>query len=145
MAYRSFRDANGVEWEAWDVIPRLVERRMADRRQGGTADESERRRGVERRAMARRRASLAGLEQGWLCFERGEEKRRLTPIPPDWPRCDDTRLAEYCNQAGAVRRPLPQAVLRLADLAPPAERVEVARMSDLLLDMPAASERSLDV
>src|SRR5438270_13673019 len=32
MAYRIFIDSNGMEWQAWDVLPRGVERRMADRR-----------------------------------------------------------------------------------------------------------------
>ena len=51
-----------------------------------------------------RRAAALGLEHGWLCFERDGEKRRLAPIPADWPRCDDARLAEHCRAAEPARR-----------------------------------------
>jgi len=32
MAYRTFVDSNGLEWQTWDVVPKGVERRIADRR-----------------------------------------------------------------------------------------------------------------
>lgn len=106
MAYRSFRTADGIDWDAWDVNPGQVERRLADRRHEDAASETdvERRRHAERRSQFGRRSSLLGLEQGWLCFEHDGEKRRLTPIPSDWPRCDEARLIEYCAQARPVRR-----------------------------------------
>ena len=114
MAYRSFRDAEGTEWEAWDVLPRLFERRLAERRQDVESGPiPERRARAERRLQRNRRATLAGLERGWLCFEAGEEKRRLTPIPMDWPRCDESRLRHYCREARPIQR-----VAKLADLAP---------------------------
>jgi hypothetical protein len=115
MAYRSFRDASGREWEAWDVIPRLAERRVEQRRQDETpaadapqmetSEEAERRVRNERRQVGQRRVMLGGLERGWLCFEHATEKRRLAPIPPDWPRCDDERLDRYCQAAKPIRRP----------------------------------------
>ena len=30
MAYRTFVDSNGLEWQTWDVLPKGVERRIAD-------------------------------------------------------------------------------------------------------------------
>jgi hypothetical protein len=42
-----------------------------------------------------------GLEQGWLCFESESEKRRLTPIPPDWDKGSDEELAALCSRATA--------------------------------------------
>jgi hypothetical protein len=105
MAYRKFRDADGAEWEAWDVVPRLEERRHGERRaRSQSTDPLDRRHHMERRLLLGRRAAALGLEHGWLCFERGEEKRRLAPIPADWPRCNDARLAELCRAAEAVRR-----------------------------------------
>ncbi|HYD53588.1 MAG TPA: hypothetical protein VEA99_13215, partial [Gemmatimonadaceae bacterium] len=110
MAYRSFRDAEGTEWAAWDVVPRLFERRVHERRQaeGEEAEPEpevlERRARAERRSARSRRAALAGLEHGWLCFEAPEEKRRLSPIPADWPRCDESRLRQYCQAATPTRR-----------------------------------------
>lgn len=105
MPYRSFRDAEGREWEAWDVVPQLGERRVAERR--GAAPEAQpafdRRRGLERRLIGTRRDP--GLAQGWLCFETRSGKRRLWPIPTDWPRCDESRLVEYFLAARPVRRP----------------------------------------
>jgi hypothetical protein len=109
MAYRSFRDEEGRPWEAWDVTPQLQERRRADRRAGSAAaaNGADRRVRSERRMRGNARAALAGLEQGWLCFEAPREKRRLSPIPSDWVRCDEARLREYCRQAkpsGRARR-----------------------------------------
>lgn len=114
MGYRDFRDSAGTRWQAWDVIPRLVERRQGMRRaaQRGMQVVDERRTGMDRRIMTTRRASLGnGFERGWLCFESSSEKRRLAPIPQDWMRCRETQLERYCRQAATVR---PAAELRLA-------------------------------
>ena len=32
MGYRTFRDSKGTEWQAWDVVPQLTERREIERR-----------------------------------------------------------------------------------------------------------------
>lgn len=104
MPYRSFRDPEGMEWEAWDVLPQREERRTAERRaEMGPADLTfDRRRGLERRLLGLRRSSE--LAEGWLCFQSGAAKRRLWPIPADWPRCDDARLLAYRDAARPVRR-----------------------------------------
>lgn len=105
MPYRSFRDAEGTEWEAWDVVPRREERRQAERRaEHVVADMTlDRRRGMERRLLLSRRSME--YDGGWLCFQSGATKRRLWPIPADWPRCDDARLLAYRDEARPVRRP----------------------------------------
>lgn len=107
MAYRVFRDEDGTEWQAWEVVPRLAERRARERRQReSAATAEERRRQADRRLIVSRRPELAdGLSAGWLCFDCSREKRRLTPIPDDWPRCSDAQLAEYCARAAPAARP----------------------------------------
>jgi hypothetical protein len=105
MSYRSFKDSTGVEWDAWDVVPQLGERRVEDRRQGRQAIAFRDRRRAERRIVMSRRPVLAGsLSNGWLCFEGATEKRRLSPIPENWARSTDSQLEEYCRLARPVRR-----------------------------------------
>lgn len=105
MGYRNFKDSTGADWHAWDVVPQLAERRVADRRQARSPISFRDRRRAERRIMAGRRAVLSsGLADGWLCFEGPNEKRRLSPIPADWSRCADAQLQEYCRMARPVRR-----------------------------------------
>jgi hypothetical protein len=106
MGYRSFKDSTGVEWDAWDVVPQLGERRVEDRRRTRQPIAFRDRRRGERRIVASPRAVLAsGLSSGWLCFEGAAQKRRLSPIPDDWARCADAQLEEYCRMARPVRRP----------------------------------------
>ena len=108
MGYRDFRDSDGVEWQAWDVVPQLVERRRVLRRATRNAAwrAIERRTGIDRRIMSTRRPTLGdGLGHGWLCFESRAEKRRLVPVPADWLRCREDKLEAYLRQATPARRP----------------------------------------
>lgn len=41
---------------------------------------------------------------GWLAFESGGERRRLTPIPAEWEDVADSGLCELLAQATAVSR-----------------------------------------
>jgi hypothetical protein len=43
------------------------------------------------------------LLQGWLCFESGGDRRRLTPVPSDWTECDERRLQLYQALAEPAR------------------------------------------
>lgn len=109
MGYRIFRDSAGTEWQTWDVVPRLAERRVSERRMSASSASSappmERRRTVERRVRTGGRPTLtSGLGGGWLCFEAVMEKRRLCPIPEDWERCPTPRLEEYCRAAKPALR-----------------------------------------
>ena len=105
MGYRSFKDSTGVEWDAWDVVPQLVERRLDDRRRSKGAIPFRDRRQTERRVIVSRRAPRpGGLAGGWLCFDGASGKRRLSPIPDDWTRCPEAQLEEYCRMARPVRR-----------------------------------------
>ena len=106
MGYRVFTDSQGTQWQAWDVIPTLAERRASDRRVAAPQARPDQRRRADRRILAGERPRLtAGLDLGWLCFEAPVGKRRLTPIPTDWLRCPQQRIEEYCQRAKVAPRP----------------------------------------
>jgi hypothetical protein len=117
MGYRVFTDSRGVEWQTWDVIPQLTERREIERRmQRIPVQHADRRRDPDRRVMRGRRPGLTnGLDSGWLCFEGNLEKRRLAPIPADWQRCSVAQLESYCQ--AAKRAPRPSTAAELNDIA----------------------------
>jgi len=107
MGYRVFRDSQGTEWQAWDVVPQLNERREIERRVSMTpVEHADRRRDPDRRVIKGRRPMLtSGLDGGWLCFENSREKRRLSPIPKDWTRCSSEELDRYLQLAKLAHRP----------------------------------------
>lgn len=119
MGYRVFRDSQGTEWQAWDVVPQLTERREVERRvRIAPVEHADRRRAQDRRVIKGRRPMLtAGLDGGWLCFENETEKRRLTPIPADWARCSSAELEQYLHEA--KRAPRPSTAAELSDIARP--------------------------
>ncbi len=49
-------------------------------------------------------AAEGGVLGEFLCFERGVDRRRLSPIPADWKDCDPTRLRDYLARARSVHR-----------------------------------------
>ena len=112
MPYRTFVDSIGTEWQVWDIVPQLTERRGLtstdrERRVSDTEVPIDRRRET-RRLMETHRAVLRGsFAHGWLCFQSMKGKRRLTPIPGDWTTCGEDCLEVYNRQAervtGAVR------------------------------------------
>jgi hypothetical protein len=106
MPYRTFQDSSGVEWQVWDVVPRLTERRLveADRRVDITPIAFADRRRDERRLSNNHRTVLRGAyAHGWLCFDNGEDKKRLSPIPPNWTACDEHSLEAYLRAADGVK------------------------------------------
>jgi hypothetical protein len=113
MALREFSDGEGRGWRVWNVHPARgysSSRAGGERRRRAGAYAGEERRGHERRHLT---LTLPGLERGWLCFEAGEEKRRMSPIPDDWESCPPERLDAYRARATPVksrrivRRPAP--------------------------------------
>ena len=79
--HRNFTDAGGIWWDVYAVYPE---------------------------ARASRHSPLVGpFAQGWLCFDSGAEKRRLSPIPDDWrtiAEADLQKLAERAEVASKKRR-----------------------------------------
>ena len=108
MAHRAFTDDRGRKWEAWDVHPTSGDRRHAERRTAAREPMAEDRRNtMERRQRRQTTGSMrrvSDLQDGWLCFDCGEEKRRLAPIPDDWHQCGMPRLLELLASAGVVVR-----------------------------------------
>jgi hypothetical protein len=114
MPHRVFRDADGVEWQVWNVVPHVLqdgnERRVSVRRRPEPAPHDPERREVpERRTFADRRARLRmslspSLEGGWLVFEAETEKRRITPIPEGWDSLPDEELDRLRLRAAPVPR-----------------------------------------
>jgi hypothetical protein len=109
MPYRTFVDSLGADWQVWDIVPHLSERRhpgLIDRRVEIRPIPFADRRAEDRRLTETRRAFLRGsYAQGWLCFDSDKEKRRLSPIPSDWTTCSDEDLELYVQQAEPVRGP----------------------------------------
>ena len=114
MAHRTFTDAEGREWEVWEVRPGLalipggVDRRLQRTEPPEAVGESEAavvRIANERRRRDRRLAVSPQLRGGWLAFRRGgEERRRLAPVPAGWERESDVQLAASCRVAQVVTR-----------------------------------------
>ncbi|CAN5591314.1 hypothetical protein BH09GEM1_BH09GEM1_34360 [soil metagenome] len=106
MAYRIFRDSHGTEWQTWDVVPRLEERRVNERRSRVASPlQNDRRARLDRRILSGHRTVLASdMVEGWLCFAADESKRRLSPIPDDWKHCPNAQLEKYCVEATPARR-----------------------------------------
>ena len=106
MALRTFVDSTGAEWDAFDVIPRPDERRQYDRRtpEQRRLDAEDRRENDRRLTVGGGSPLVSGVVEGWLCFEHGVDRRRLSPIPDNWSRSSDAQLEAYCRSATPVNR-----------------------------------------
>ena len=78
---RNFVDADGVEWQAWEVTPSEA-------------------------AGARGGAFLAAYRAGWLAFESldGTRRRRLPDFPRDWSKRSDADLERLLGSAEEVKK-----------------------------------------
>jgi hypothetical protein len=92
MAHRSFRDELGREWDVWEVVPTVVERRIAKPVSRPAA--------IERRRVHETRVVVPdALQKGWLAFQSGRERRRFAPIPRDWQDLTNDELVDLLHQA----------------------------------------------
>ena len=82
---RGFKDSTGVEWRVWEVVP--------SRAAIGTSP----------RAQSRTSLTSTPYANGWLCFESGEEKRRLAPIPDGWEVRPPAEIALLLEEATPVQ------------------------------------------
>jgi hypothetical protein len=88
MSYRRFSDMNGGSWEAWEVHPTAVERRVNADRRARPRGEPDRRKHREFRLIIPRE-----LSDGWLAVQ-GPTKLRVAPIPDGWMQLSDRELAD---------------------------------------------------
>lgn len=115
MGHRTFTDSNGVLWNAWAVVPQWADRRTGRVRRVRSADEDPDPPAIEQRRRPDRREGLpdkfprvrlaGGLDGGWLAFESARERRRLSPIPPDWEEAPDAELERLCRAAASAAPP----------------------------------------
>ena len=89
MSYRRFSDMNGGAWEAWEVHPTAVERRVNADRRTQPRDDPDRRRNREFRLVIPRE-----LADGWLAVQGTATKVRLAPIPDGWMHLSDQELVQ---------------------------------------------------
>lgn len=101
MAHREFLDAEGTRWDVWEVNPSRVERELDQARAEATRQPS-----PPNGAPARKHSTMvaSALSSGWLCFESGEAKRRLAPIPPRWEEMPSAELSRLCREAAVPVR-----------------------------------------
>ena len=103
MALRIFTDSAGREWMVWSVTPKCSHvperRRTPDRRRVVTPNYS-----PERRKRPDRRLAHPCSERSWLCFETESERKRLTPVPPNWDEYSKQEMEALCSRA----RPAPK-------------------------------------
>lgn len=94
MSYRRFTDSEGRAWEAWEVRPVAVERRMNQERRAQTRAGEDRRRSPEFRLVIPRE-----LRDGWLALQAHTSRLRLSPIPEGWVHLSDEQLASLVVRA----------------------------------------------
>ena len=96
MSKRHFHDSKGVAWDVWDVRPSDAMIRGYDRR-GESRDPV-----VSDLPIPIKPTLDPGLEEGWLCFQTGHERRRFAPIPPGWVELPDAVLRVMLDIANPV-------------------------------------------
>ena len=97
---RTFTDVAGVDWEVWEVYPRLVERRLMRERRAA------RRGSIERRHVPVGRPTLPRqILGGWLAFQSRLERRRLLPVPDGWEDATDRELQGFLALSQLTSRP----------------------------------------
>ena len=80
MGLREFRDSKGVLWKVWNVTPDSLDKRT-------TAEDY-----------------MREWQDGWLCFECADQRRRLATYPPAWEDIPDKELEQLLDRSQPVRR-----------------------------------------
>lgn len=95
MGFRTFHDADGNEWAAWDVRPGDRQRRTPRVIEGVD--------GLRATVSPRR---VVHHRESWLVFESSAsgEKRRVSPIPQGWEKATDAELDAIRRSAQAAPR-----------------------------------------
>ena len=96
MAHRKITDRFGHDWDVWEVNPQAIDRR---RREEPRLVE---RRGSNIGLVGRINERLRG---GWIAFQSAHEKRRLSPVPPNWEAMTDDELLALLEHAPKAGKP----------------------------------------
>ena len=80
MGLREFRDKRGVMWKVWNVTPDSLDKRT-------TAEDY-----------------MKEWQDGWLCFECDDHRRRLAAYPPAWEDLPDEELESLLERSQLVKR-----------------------------------------
>ena len=80
MGLREFRDKRGVNWKVWNVTPDSLDKRT-------TAEDY-----------------MKEWQDGWLCFECDDHRRRLATYPPTWEDLSDGELELLLERSQMVKR-----------------------------------------
>lgn len=94
MTHRKIKDGDGQSWDVWEVYPSVVEQRMSGEHPAALPGETATKDRREVRLLV-----PSALQQGWLAFQSGEERRRLAPIPHNWTALADAALVELLGRA----------------------------------------------
>jgi hypothetical protein len=94
MTHRKIKDEEGRAWDVWEVYPSAVEQRMSG--EYPTVPQSDG--SLTEKREVRIRVPSA-LQEGWLAFQSGKDRRRLAPIPMNWIALDDGELIRLLGRA----------------------------------------------
>ena len=94
MTHRKIKDGSGRLWDVWEVYPSAVEQRMSGEYPAILNDDGS---PGEKREFRIRVPSA--LQNGWLAFQAGSDRRRLAPIPTNWISVTDDELARLLDRA----------------------------------------------
>jgi hypothetical protein len=100
MTHRKIKDGVGRGWDVWEVYPSAVEQRMSGEYPAIGAGNPV---PAEKREMRIRVPSA--LQDGWLAFQSGQERRRLAPIPENWVTLDEDALLRLLASADRLDCP----------------------------------------
>jgi|SRR5690348_7944525 hypothetical protein len=99
MTHRKIKDGDGRSWDVWEVYPSAVEQRMSGEYPAVPSGDGSTK---ERREV--RLLVPSELQQGWLAFQSGDERRRLAPIPENWNTLLDSALVALLCQADRLNQ-----------------------------------------
>jgi hypothetical protein len=94
MTHRKIKDGMGKAWDVWEVYPSAVEQRMSGEYPAAPSGDGP---ATERREVRIRVPSA--LQDGWLAFQAGTDRRRLAPIPGNWIALSEYELIALLERA----------------------------------------------
>lgn len=94
MTHRKIKDGMGKAWDVWEVYPSAVEQRMSGEYPAVPSID-----GLPGEKREVRIRVPSALQEGWLAFQAGNDRRRLAPIPTNWSTLREDELLRLLAQA----------------------------------------------